>query len=39
MTEYLNRNTHIQMTRIKRLVEEAARTMATDGTAQQATSA
>jgi aromatase len=39
MTAYLNRNTQVQMTRIKRLVEEAARTRATDGTAQQATSA
>ena len=36
MTAYLNRNTVVQMTRIKHLVEETARTMAAEGTGQQA---
>jgi aromatase len=36
MTAYLNRNTQVQMTRIKRPVEEAARTMAAEGTARRA---
>lgn len=36
MTAYLNRNTLIQMTRIKHLVEETARTMAAEGTGRQA---
>jgi aromatase len=36
MTAYLNRNTVVQMTRIKNLVEETARTMAAEGTGPQA---
>ena len=36
MTAYLNHNTVIQMTRIKRLVEEAAHTAATNRTGQRA---
>ena len=36
MTAYLNRNTVVQMTRIKHLVEETAPTMAAEGTGQHA---